>query len=555
VLICDADSRIVAVNPAFCEITGYQPPEVLGENPRLLASGRQDAELYRAMWREIGRRGRWHGEIWNCRKDGSIYPEWLSITALRDPQERITHYIGIFSDISRHKADQARIHFLAYYDPLTHLPNRSLLAERFDLAAALARRHGRQLALMFIDLDRFKQVNDTLGHVLGDNLLRAVARRFGACIRSSDTLARLGGDEFIVLLADLHQADEAALVARKCVDALTAPIELSSHELRITPSIGIAVYPQDGETLDDLIKSADTAMYEAKDGGRNTYRYYTGDMNARLCERAQLEKDLRVGIDRGEFVLHFQPQIEIASGRILALEALVRWQHPQRGLIAPDRFIPVAEETGLIVALGEWILGAACRQNALWQKAGLPAVRVAVNLSGEQLRRDGLYSAVTAALSAGEMAPQQLELELTESLLIHDIERNLRLLADLKALGVHLAVDDFGTGYSSLSYLKRFPVDRLKIDRSFVRDLVADAEDRAIAATVIAMGHRLGLRVVAEGVETHQQLEFLRREGCDEGQGFLFSRPVPAEAVPELLRAGALPLQPVARLARVAGGA
>ncbi len=538
VVICDAGANIVAVNPAFCEITGYSQQDVAGRNPRMLSSERQDGEFFRAMWREIVRYGRWRGEMWNRRKDGSVYPESLSITVLRDPAGRLAHYIGIFSDISRQKEDQERINFLAYYDPLTRLPNRSLLADRFEYASALARRNARQLALMFIDLDRFKQVNDTLGHATGDDLLRVVGDRFGACIRDSDTLARLGGDEFIVLLTDLHAAADAGIVARKCLDVLSTPIVLGGHELSITPSIGIAAYPQDGTTLHDLIKSADTAMYVAKEGGRNTFQFYTGTMNAQICERALLEKELRQGIDRSEFLLHYQAQVDLDNGRIVGVEALVRWQHPQRGLLMPDRFIPVAEECGLIVALGDWILREACRQNARWQEAGLPAVRMAVNLSGAQLRNDGFFGVIGDALAESGMDPKWLELELTESLLIRDIERNLRLLADLKALGAHLAVDDFGTGYSSLSYLKRFPVDRLKIDRSFIHDLASDPDDRAIAATIIAMGHRLGLKVVAEGIETPHHLQFLREEGCDEGQGYLFGRPVPAQAISSLLRSG-----------------
>jgi diguanylate cyclase (GGDEF)-like protein/PAS domain S-box-containing protein len=540
VMICDTLGHIISVNPAFSDITGYRADEVEGRNPNMLSSGRHDPEFYRRMWETIADCGQWQGEVWNRRKDGTVFPEWLSISSLHDEHGRVSNYIGVFSDISRQKSDQERIHFLAYYDALTHLPNRTLLADRFEQAAAMAQRSGRRLAILFIDLDRFKQVNDSLGHQMGDELLKVVAERFLSCVRDSDTLARLGGDEFILLLPDLADADDAVFVAEKCVDVLRLPAVIGGHELHVTPSIGIAVFPQDGQTLDALVKNADTAMYAAKDAGRNTFQFFTDDMNARIFARMLLENDLRLALERGEFLLYYQPQVEIESGEIIGVEALVRWQHPTQGLVYPGAFISVAEDCGLITALGDWVLREACRQNAAWQAAGLPPMVVAVNVSAPQFRMKDFYSSVTAALSLAGLDSHWLELELTESILIQDVEQTLCLLEDIKALGVSLSVDDFGTGYSSLSYLKRFPVDKLKVDQSFVRDLTTDADDHAIAASIIAMGHRLGLRVVAEGVESAEHLAILRDESCDEYQGYFFSRPVPAAAIEALLRERAL---------------
>lgn len=524
-VICDAGNRIVSVNAAFTAITGYAFEEVAGQNPGILSSGRQDAEFYRALWEQLQRTGQWQGEMWNRRRDGSVYPQWLSVSVMRDDAGAVSHYIGVFHDISRQKEDEARIHSLAYFDALTELPNRSLLADRFQQAAATAQRHTRKMALLFIDLDRFKQVNDSLGHLVGDELLRRVADRIRACLRDSDTMARLGGDEFIILLSELANAEHAAVVAQKCIDVLQAPFLLSGHELRVTPSIGIALYPQDGTSLDALVKCADTAMYAAKDSGRNSYQFFTADMNARIVARMMMENDMRRGLERGEFRLHYQPQVDIRTGRIVGVEALVRWNHPTQGLVAPGSFISVAEESGLIVPLGKWILREACRQGAAWRTQCMPAVQIAVNVSAKQFRHAGFLDDVRQALADAGLPASSLELELTESLLVRDVDHTLAQLDELKAFGVQLSIDDFGTGYSSMSYLKRFPVDKLKVDRSFVRDLTTDVNDRAIAASIIALGHQLGLRVVAEGVESAEQLAFLQHHACDEYQGYLFSRP------------------------------
>jgi diguanylate cyclase (GGDEF)-like protein/PAS domain S-box-containing protein len=535
IMISDADNCIISVNPAFTHITGYHLDEVRGKNPRILSSGRQGVDFYREMWREINSSGRWEGELWNRDRSGEVYPEWLSVTALKNRAGIVTNYVGIFTDITRHKEDEAKIHFLAHFDPLTRLPNRTLLADRFRKASATAQRNDQKMAVLFIDLDRFKQINDSLGHLVGDKLLQGVAARFTSCIREADTLARLGGDEFILLLPDVEAPEDAAAVAQRCMESLRPAFTIDGHELQVTPSIGIAICPQDGESLDTLVKNADTAMYAAKDAGRDCWRFFTGDMNARIFARMLLENQLRRAIERQEFVLHYQPQLDILSGRVIGVEALVRWQHPEQGLVYPGDFITVAEESGLIAEIGSQVLREACRQLAAWHAAGLPKFTVAVNVSAPQFRTKEFYETVTTALGDAGLAAGYLELELTESILVHNVDTTLRLLQDFKRLGVMLSVDDFGTGYSSLSYLKRFPVDRLKVDQSFVRGLTHDMDDRAIVASVIAMGKHLRLRVLAEGVETADHLEILRKEGCDEYQGYLFSKPLPADQLAELL--------------------
>ena len=535
VMICDGETRIERVNRAFSEITGFAPGEVIGINPRVLASGRQPAEFFRQMWRDIELAGRWQGEIWNRRKSGEVYPQWLSINTITNDDGETVKYVGIFTDLSQSKADQAQIHFLAYYDPLTSLPNRRLLGDRFDQSLAAARRNSRHLAVLFVDLDRFKQINDSLGHPIGDRVLEGVAERFKHCVRESDSLARVGGDEFVLMLPDVASPEDAAVVALKCFEALRAPFRIDDHELRVTPSIGIALCPQDGETLDALIKAAETAMYAAKDAGRATYRFFTGDMNARIFARMLLENQLRKATERREFVLHYQPQLDVGSGAVIGVEALIRWNHPDQGLVYPGYFITVAEETGLITEIGRWVLGEACRQMAAWHAAGLPKISVAVNVAAPQFHTADFYAHVTDALADSGLDPHHLELELTESILVQEVEATLLVLQRFKALGVMLSVDDFGTGYSSLSYLKRFPVDRLKIDQSFVRGLSDDKSDRAIVGSIIAMGKNLRLKVLAEGVETAEHLAILKGEGCDEYQGYLFSKPVPAEALPALM--------------------
>jgi len=538
VMVTDRNARILAVNPAFCEITGYDEAEVLGETPAKFKSGRHDTAFYQAMWSALSETGRWQGEVWDRRRDGEVYPKWLSISAVRDAGGQTVRYVSLFADITHLKESEARLEHLAHFDVLTDLPNRLLFTSRLEHAVEQARRHGRHIALLFLDLDRFKTVNDSLGHPAGDELLIAVAQRIRARLRDEDTLARLGGDEFVILLEQLDAAPMAAVVAQDLLQVLAAPVQLSGgHEVFIGASIGISLFPDDADNAMRLVSSADAALYQAKEQGRNTYRFYTEALTTAANEHLALETRLRRGLERGEFVLHYQPLIDAHSGRPIGVEALVRWQPPGEALVPPDKFIPIAEETGLIVPLGEWILRTACAQARAWLDAGLAPLVMAVNLSGRQFQAADMVELVRAVLAETGLPAQSLELELTESVIMEQAEQAIATLDALKALGVRLAIDDFGTGYSSLAYLKRFPIDKLKIDRSFVQGLADSDDDREIAATIIAMGRSLNLDVLAEGVETEYQLSFLRLYGCDQYQGYLFSRPLPAEALLPLLNA------------------
>ncbi len=536
IIIADVQANILRVNRAFTTITGYGEKEVLGRNPRLLRSGRHDAAFFQAMWAALFEYGYWQGEIWNRRKSGEIYPQWLSMVAIRNEQGETTHYLGVFADLSEKKQAETRLHRLAYYDVLTNLPNRLLLEERLKQALAAASSNNLLAAVLHLDLDRFKAINDTLGHASGDKLLQAVAERLTGNVRGSDTLARFSGDEFAVLLTDVGNQENAALVARKILDALARPFVLDGHEIFITPSIGIAFYPADAANKDDLLRNADTAMSHAKAQGGNGYRFYDAKMNAGISQRLTLETGLRHALKRNEFLLYYQPQVDLRSGKIIGMEALLRWQHPERGLVSPAEFIPLLEETGLIVQVGEWVLRAACAQNSAWLAAGLPRMRMAVNLSAHQFRQSSLADAVCQALEDSGLAPELLELEITESIMIQDLQTTLTTLNQLHLIGIQISIDDFGTGYSSLSYLKRLPISKIKIDQSFVRDICGDPDDAAIADAVISLGHSLKMQVIAEGVETVEQLDYLRAHGCDEFQGYYFSRPVPAETFAALVR-------------------
>jgi diguanylate cyclase (GGDEF)-like protein/PAS domain S-box-containing protein len=535
ILITDAQENILAVNRAFVETTGYSAEEAIGNTPRMLRSGKHGPEFYEEMWQALHARGHWQGELWNRHKDGRVLPKWANISTVKNGEGEITHYFATFSDISERVAAEERIRQLAFYDSLTGLPNRATLYSLVEQALAMAHRNKRSGALMFIDLDRFKYVNDTLGHGAGDELIRRVAARFKTCLRSSDVIARLGGDEFVIALLDITQAEDASIVARKILAIFASPFLLEGHEISISASIGISVYPGDGMTVEELIKHADIAMYRAKDQGRNAFMFYSDDMNVRSLEKLELESSLRRALDRQELLLHFQPQADIHSGEMVGAEVLVRWQHPELGMVPPGQFIPLAEETGLIVPIGQWVMDRAVAQNHAWHEDGLPIVKLAVNLSAQQFRLP-LVEEVSRVLARHGLPHRFLELEITESMVMNNVERVIAMLKDLSALSVPMSLDDFGTGYSSLSYLKRFPIDKLKIDQSFVRELPYNPDDVAIARAIIAMGKSLGLKVIAEGVETREQLEFLRREGCDEIQGYLFSRPLPAEDFCRFLR-------------------
>lgn len=541
ILVTDHNARILAANQAVCEITGYDVAEVLGETPAKFKSGRHDTAFYQAMWESLINTGRWQGEVWDRRKDGEIYPKWLSISAVRDASGQTVRYVALFADITHLKESEAHLEHLAHFDVLTDLPNRLLFTSRLEHAVEQARRHGQHIAVLFLDLDRFKTVNDSLGHPAGDELLIMVARRIRARLRNEDTLARLGGDEFVILLEQLDAAQMAAIVAQDLLQVLAAPVLLSGgHEVFIGASIGISLFPDDADNAMRLVSSADAALYLAKEQGRNTYRFYTEALTTAANEHLALETRLRRGLERGEFILHYQPLIAAHDGRPIGVEALVRWQPPGEAMVLPGLFIPIAEETGLIVPLGEWVLRTACAQARAWIDAGLPPLLMAVNLSGRQFQTENMVELVRAVLADTGLPAQFLELELTESVIMEQAEQAIATLDALKALGVRLAIDDFGTGYSSLSYLKRFPIDKLKIDRSFVQGVEDDVDDREIAATIIAMARSLNLDVLAEGVETEQQLAFMRLYGCDQYQGFLFSKPLPAELIQAWLLEGTL---------------
>ena len=535
IVITDSDMRIVSINPAFATISGYSADEAVGQTPYSLSPGIRSQEREREIWERVWHEGFWQGEVWDRRRNGDVYPKWLTVSVVRDANGRPVNYIEIFSDISERKEREERVRHLAHHDFLTDLPNRVLLNDRITQAVSLAERNRTQVAVMFLDLDRFKNVNDSLGHTVGDKLLQEVARRLRGSMRASDTVSRQGGDEFVILMPDVDDAADIARRAQNVLDSISRAYSIDGHELITTPSIGISVFPSDGRDVETLLKNADAAMYHAKESGRNNYQFFTQDMNTRALERLSLERSLRRAVERGELRLHYQPQYNVRNGRVVGLEALIRWEHPDLGLLPPGRFMGFAEETGLILPVGEWVLREACRQNRAWQNQGLPAVRVAVNISALQFRDAGFAETVQAALSETGLDSRWLELEVTESVIMQDAERVTDSLEHLKSLGLELAIDDFGTGYSSLSYLKRFPIDKLKIDQSFVRDITFDKDDAAIISAIIGLTRNLGLRTIAEGVETREQLEFLQLHGCDEAQGFLFSKPLTPEECGALL--------------------
>ncbi|MDO8772858.1 MAG: EAL domain-containing protein [Burkholderiaceae bacterium] len=657
-MITDANGVILQVNRAFTETTGYTAEEVAGQTSRLLRSGRHDTAFYTQMWESIKHTGSWQGEIWDRRKNGEIYPKWLTISAVKSNDGTVTHYVGRHTDITARKhADKViqestqrlslhfqltplaviewdtnfcvvdwnpaaqnifgytkaqalgrhamelvfpenakphvaqiweglltgrdgsrstnenrtkdgktiycdwyntqlidtdgrvigvaslaqdatdqklaseRISYLAYYDDLTGLPNRMLFKERLSQAFIEADRKEQQVGIMFLDIDHFKDVNDTLGHEAGNLLLQATAKRLQGCFRSRDTVARFGGDEFAVLLAEVGHVDDAAQVAQQVIDRFKEPVDILGHELFVTFSMGIALYPVDDGDVETLLRNADSAMYSSKAAGRDSYQFYSAAMTERATRHLALQTGLRRALDKGEFLLHYQPQLECGSGRIIGVEALVRWQNPDKGLISPAQFIPVAEETGLIVPIGEWVLRTACLQAKAWQEQGLPHMRMAVNLSARQFKDSQFPQRVLEILNEAGLDPQYLELEITESILVDGLDTVNAVLQDFKRAGIMISLDDFGTGYSSLSYLKRFPIDKLKIDQSFVRDALTDVNDASLVRAVIAMARALRLTVIAEGVETQGHLDFLRADGCDEIQGYHIGRPMPAAQV------------------------
>ncbi|MCS0608837.1 EAL domain-containing protein [Massilia solisilvae] len=541
IMMTNADANIVAANPAFERITGYSEAEVLGHNPRLLRSGRHDHAFYREMWQALSEQGQWRGEIWNRRKNGEIYPELISISAVRGASGSVNAYVSVSTDLSALKAAHHQVDYLANHDTLTGLANRALLFERMEPALASARRDGGQLALMMFNLDRLQRINDSLGQAGGDAALREVGRRTAALAGEDNIAARLGSDDFVLMLARCAGTEDAITCARKLLDTIARPIRVDSHDVVLTASIGIGMYPRDGDTAGDLLKAADAALTNMKASGSNDFRFFQRDMNAQALQLLALESRLRRALERGELALHYQPVVCSERGHIVGMEALLRWHSPELGLVPPCDFIPLAEETGLIVPVGNWVIREACRQNKAWQDAGLAPVRVAVNVSAHQVRSGKLPSVVRAALAETGLAPSWLEVELTETVMMGDSGAAEAQLAELRAIGVTVALDDFGTGYSSLGYLSRFSLDKLKIDQSFVRDITGCARSAAIAQATVALARGLSLAVVAEGVETGAQRDYLRAIGCHALQGYLYSRPVPPEQMAQLLRQAKLP--------------
>lgn len=535
ICITDANNVFIDANQAFCDITGYSRDEIRGKTPRILNSGRQSKDFYKKMWRTILKKNHWQGEIWDRNKNGDIHPGWLSISAIRDRSGKITNFVATFTDISERKKAEERISFLAHYDALTQLPNRTKLQEWLDTAIVSSKEKQQRLGVLFIDLDHFKNINDSLGHLMGDRLLQIVAKRLQNSVRRNDLVARLGGDEFLLVLTDIHEPNNAANASKQIIESLSKSISLDNYELSISPSIGISLYPQDGEDQETLIKNADAAMYHAKETGRNNYKFFNQGMNKNAFERLNMEVDLRQALEQEDFILHYQPQLNIVTGNITGMEALIRWKHPEKGLIPPNEFIPIAEDNGLIRKIGKWVLETACKQNYQWQLEGIVCAPIAVNLSAMQFIHEDITKVVMSALEMSKLEPRYLELELTESVLMQHDNTIIEKLNELKNIGVKISIDDFGTGYSSLNYLKRFPINKLKIDRSFIRDVTIDPNGAAITSAIISMAHSLNLDVIAEGVETEQQLAFLREEYCDEFQGYYFSEPVPAEKMKQIL--------------------
>ena len=537
IIISNSNAEIIAVNLAFSELSGYSEKESLGKHIHFHKYEDIKTEPHKKISASLENLGHWQGETWNRRKNNEIYPVWEDISCVKNTQGNITHYISVFSDISVIKESEQRLNHLAHHDILTGLPNRLLFSVNLTQTLERAKRHKHRVGLLFIDLDRFKLINDTLGHAAGDQLLEIISNRLRQSVRAEDTVARLGGDEFTIVLSQIIHPEDLVSLAKKINHALAQAIMIDQQEVIISASIGISIYPDDAINGEDLAKAADAAMYRAKEKGRNTHQFYSADMTARAREHLDLEQGLRQAILRKEFVLHYQPQYCLKNNQYAGVEALIRWQHPKLGLISPDKFIGIAEETGLIETITEWVLTTACTQIKEWRRQGLPSFRVSINISGREIMSPDALAKLKNIIEHAQIESDelQLELEITEGVL-QNVAQGASVLNELKALGVSLAIDDFGTGYSSLSRLKHLPIDTLKIDRSFVKELPINQDDGAIASAVIAMGHSLNLRVIAEGTETKEQIHFLKDQGCDEVQGFLLSQPIPAQQIPHIMQ-------------------
>lgn len=533
ILITDKHGFIQSVNPSFSKLTGYSAEEAIGQTPRLLSSGLHEADFYRHMWQTLLEKGHWQGEIWNKRKNGEHYPQWLSITAIRDEQQQITQYAAIFSDITERKRQEEKIHQLAYMDELTGLANRRMFFDRLQLALANAHRHNHTLAVLFLDLDLFKRINDTLGHQAGDQALKEVARRLQATLREGESVARIGGDEFTILIPEVSNCKSLQILAQRIISQLERPVQLLQQDFFLTTSIGISLYPKDGHSAELLVKHADVAMYQAKSAGRNQYSFYQASSSQQNEDELKLEQALRQALRQQQLEVYYQPKFTLATGKLCGLEALVRWHDAELGSVSPMLFIPLAEKLGLIHQLGEQVVRQVCSQLRLWQDLAVP---VAINISALQLTEPDFLTKLVAILEQTAISPSLLEIELTESCLIPEhADYTLSVLTQLKALGLRLSIDDFGTGYSSLSYLRRLPLDALKIDRSFIKDLPDSESDSQITLAIIAMAKALGLEVIAEGIELTAQRQFLLEAGCDTGQGFLVSPALPSAEITQWL--------------------
>lgn len=536
ILISDKNNNIININQALTELTGYSAEEVKGKNPAIFSSGTTPASTYDEMWQALDETGFWQGELWDKTKTGHIFPKLAAISVIKNENNETLFYIASFADITERKEAEERISHLAHHDILTGLQNRFSLEDRLEQALSLANREERMVAVFFIDLDRFKSINDSLGHHTADKLLIEVAGRLKNCVRDSDIVARIGGDEFVIVLTGMHETTQAAVIAESLLTEVTRPYFIDKHNLETSPSIGISIYPDDGTTVDELMRNADIAMYHAKDNGRNTYHFFTDSMLVSAQEHLKLQAELRSALNNKQLELYYQPQMNVAQKCVNSVEALVRWKHPERGMIPPSEFIPVAEETNLIHELGEWVFHEACRQLATWRNQGITKLKMAINLSAKQLHSSELAGIVSKMLVLYDLHGHNLELEITETAAMIDPEVALQQLDALRTLGVSLAIDDFGTGYSSLAYLKRLPIQTLKLDRTFVGDIEQDQNDLEISTATISLAHNLGLKVVAEGVETQGQLEFLVGHQCDYLQGYFFSKPLPPDEVIKFLK-------------------
>lgn len=533
--ITDSDGIIEMVNPAFTRITGYSKEEAVGKNPSILRSEAHDDEFYRNMWNSLKKKGEWKGEIWNRRKSGEAYPEWLSINAIRDAKGRVRHYIAVFHDISEIKDREEKLKFHADFDALTGLPNRMLFVDRLERSIAYAERNNQMMAILFLDLDNFKKINDSCGHHVGDLFLKEVASRLSAICRREDTVARLGSDEFIFILPRNTDELNAAAAVRRIRSALEKPICIKEHEFYVSISIGVTVFPNDGTTVELLMKNAEMALNRAKREGEGNVLFYTSTMSDLVARRVEIENGLRKAVDKGELRVLYQPKVETGTGMVTGSEALMRWHRSEGEVVSPMEFIPVAEEIGVIFPMGEWILREAARQTRAWHDMGFSHMTIAVNLSAKQFKDEMLVEMIGRVLADSGLKPSFLNLEITENIVMEDVEKAVKIMLSLSGMGIGISIDDFGTGYSSLSYLKKFPLNVLKIDKSFVRDIPDSDDDVAIAMAILSLAKNMNLKVVAEGVETVEQLEFMEKNGCDEIQGYLFSKPVEPSALTELL--------------------